>query len=204
MAIAGTGGDGRGPWLEHALFLAGIACLSWVLLTWMEAIVFQSCARNELLPSASVPSLRQVAPAGIGQRPREDDVIGILEIPRVGVSSVVVEGDDADALHIAVGHLPDTPLPWASGNSALAGHRDTFFRRLGELRMGDEILFTTTHGRLSYRVRELMVVDPDAVWVLSPSAGADLTLITCYPFHYVGLAPHRFIVQATRSRVSDV
>ena len=96
------------------------------------------------------------------------------------------------------------PSPVVKRHSALAGHRDTFFRRLGELRMGDEILFTTTHGRLSYRVRELMVVNPDAVWVLSPSAGADLTLITCYPFHYVGLAPHRFIVQATRSRVSDV
>jgi sortase A len=130
-------------------------------------------------------------------------VIGFLGIPRVGVSSVVVEGDDADPLRIAVGHLPDTPLPWESGNSALAGHRDTFFRRLEELEMGNEIHFATTYGRLSFRVRDLMVVDPDAVWVLSPSAGADLRLITCYPFHHVGPAPRRFIVQPTRSSAPD-
>jgi sortase A len=197
--MAGTSGGHRRRLLERVLFLAGIACLSWVLLTWTEAIVFQWCARNELLASASVPSPRQAASAGIGHRPGEDHVIGILEIPRVGVSSVVVEGDDADALRIAVGHLPDTPLPWASGNSALAGHRDTFFRRLGELQVGDEVHLATVRGRLSYRVRDLMVVDPDAVWVLSPLAGADLTLVTCYPFTHVGPAPRRFIVQATRS-----
>jgi sortase A len=196
--MAGTSGGRTRRWLVRVLVLAGMACLSWALLTWIEAFVFQRWARNELLASASLPSPRQPAPAGIAQ-PSRDDVIGILEIPRVGVSSVVVEGDDADALRIAVGHLPDTPLPWASGNSALAGHRDTFFRRLGELQVGDEVHLATVRGRLSYRVRDLMVVDPDAVWVLSPLAGADLTLVTCYPFTHVGPAPRRFIVQATRS-----
>jgi sortase A len=195
--MAGTSGGRTRRWLVRVLVLAGMACLSWALLTWIEAFVFQRWARNELLASASLPSPRQPAPAGIAQ-PSRDDVIGILEIPRVGVSSVVVEGDDADALRIAVGHLPDTPLPWESGNSALAGHRDTIFRRLGELQAGDEIHLATAHGRHAYRVRDLMVVDPDAVWVLSPSAGADLTLITCYPFQYVGPAPRRFIVRATR------
>ena len=198
MAMAVTSGDRTRRWLGRVLVLAGMACLSWALLISIEAIVFQWWARNELLASAGLPSPRHPAPAGIAQPPRNDDVIGILEIPRVGVSSVVVEGDDADALRIAVGHLPDTPLPWETGNSALAGHRDTFFRRLGEVQVGDEIHLATAHGSLAYRVRDLIVVDPGAVWVLSPSAGADLTLITCYPFHYVGPAPRRFIVRATR------
>jgi sortase A len=90
-------------------------------------------------------------------------------------------------------------LPWEEGNTALAGHRDTFFRRLEGVRIGDEVHLATPHGDLTYRVYTHVVVDPDDVWVLAPSKGTDLTLITCYPFRYVGSAPRRFVVRATRS-----
>ena len=105
----------------------------------------------------------------------------------------MVEGDDEDTLNVAVGHLPDTPLPWQAGNSALAGHRDTFFRALKGVRLGDEIRLATSHGELRYRVERTLVIEPDDLSVLEPSPKPGLTLITCFPFSY---APHRFIVQA--------
>jgi sortase A len=124
--------------------------------------------------------------------------IGRLEIPRIGLSVVVAEGDDDNTLKVAVGHLPDTPLPWQEGNTAVAGHRDTFFRPLRRIQAGDEIRFVTRHGTFRYRVSRHAVVDPDALWVLDASPAAALTLITCYPFDYVGPAPRRFIVHAER------
>ncbi len=128
--------------------------------------------------------------------------IGMLEIPRLGLSSVVIEGDDVAALLLGVGHLADTPLPWRGGNSVLAAHRDTFFRPLAGIRRNDVIKFSTADAEFEYVVKETMIVEPTAVEVLDPTETATLTLITCYPFDYVGPAPSRFIVRAERrSRV---
>jgi sortase A len=101
-------------------------------------------------------------------------------------------------LKVAVGHLPDTPLPWQDGNTALAGHRDTFFRPLRHIQRGDEIHLATRHGTFRYRVTRHTVVDPDELWVLDASPAAALTLITCYPFDFTGSAPRRFVVHAAR------
>ena len=109
-----------------------------------------------------------------------------------------IPGDDDATLSKAVGHLPDTPLPWSGGNTALAGHRDTYFRPLQRAQAGDDIFLDTPRGRFHYRVRRTFIVEPEDVWVLDPSAQHRLTLITCYPFRYVGAAPKRFIVQADR------
>jgi sortase A len=125
-------------------------------------------------------------------------LIGMLEIPRLGLSSVVLEGDDVAALLFGVGHLSDTPLPWLDGNSVLAAHRDTFFRPLAGIRRNDIIRFSTADAELEYVVKETMIVEPTAVEVLDPTDEATLTLITCYPFDYVGPAPQRFIVRAER------
>jgi len=126
------------------------------------------------------------------------NLIGRLDIARVKLSVMVVEGDDEETLNVAVGHLPDTPLPWQSGNSALAGHRDTFFRPLKDVRVGDEIVLTSLHGELHYRVERTVIVDPQDLSVLKPSVKPTLTLVTCFPFFYVGHAPRRFVVQARR------
>jgi sortase A len=126
------------------------------------------------------------------------DPIGVIEIPRLGLSSVVLESDDIEALLFGVGHLADTPLPWRAGNSVLAAHRDTFFRGLGGIRPQDVIRIRAGDRELSYHVRETKIVDPTDVEVLAPTKAATLTLITCYPFHYVGPAPRRFIVRAER------
>jgi sortase A len=109
-----------------------------------------------------------------------------------------MRGDADDVLEYAIGYLPDTPPPWRPGNSVLAAHRDGVFRPLQDIRIGDDIRLTTQHGDFLYRVRRTLIVDPGDVWVLDPIPRVSLTLITCYPFVYVGHAPRRFIVQAEK------
>ena len=123
----------------------------------------------------------------------------MLDVPRLQLSTPVIEGDDDRTLKRAVGHLPDTPMPWKSGNSAIAGHRDGLFRPLKDVKVGDEIRFRTTREEFRYRVTKTAIVMPDDLSVLAPQSGpATLTLITCYPFYYVGSAPKRFVVHAAR------
>jgi len=186
-------------WLERALFIGAVACATWLYVTWKDATFYQLYAKNEMdridareLPADGWrPSIAQ--PAN-----RRDSLIGVLTIPSVDMSVAIVEGDDDQALRIAAGHLPDTPLPWEKGNSAFAGHRDSFFAPLARVRAGDEISLTTRRGILHYRVVIMTIVGPDDLSVLGTSNDADLTLITCYPFGYLGPAPQRFVVQAER------
>ena len=154
----------------------------------------------------SVPSIERRSGADSTNRPEAEQgkPIGSIEIPRLGLSSVVLEGDDAAALLLGVGHLSDTPLPWHDGNTVLAAHRDTFFRPLAHIRKGDVIRFSTADAALEYVVKELKVVEPTAVEVLEPTSAATLTLITCFPFDYIGPAPQRFIVRAERRSSSPL
>jgi sortase A len=130
--------------------------------------------------------------------PAAGNPIGVIEIPRLGLSSVVLEGDETAALMLGVGHLSDTPLPWRGGNSVFAAHRDTFFRGLGGIRKNDVIRFKTADSVFDYHVRDTKIVNPTDVQVLAPTKASTLTLITCYPFTYIGPAPKRFIVRAER------
>jgi sortase A len=125
-------------------------------------------------------------------------LIGRVAIPRLGLSAILIEGDDAKTLRRAVGHIPGTPLPGQPGNVALTGHRDTFFRPLRNIRANDIIVVTTLQGEYRYRVVSTRVVSPGDVGVLKSSADEILTLVTCYPFYFVGAAPDRFIVRAER------
>jgi sortase A len=125
-------------------------------------------------------------------------VIGRLEIPRLNLSVMVREGADERTLSRAVGHIPGTALPGKLGNVGLAGHRDTFFRELRNIREDDAIEFETTHGKYRYIVKSTSIVTPRDVSVLRASGGENLTLVTCYPFYYVGSAPKRFIVHAAQ------
>ena len=124
--------------------------------------------------------------------------LGMIEIPRIHISAMVAEGTSERVLRVAVGHITGTALPGQTGNVALAGHRDRFFRRLGDLKTGDVIKLTTPRGQYLYGVRFTSIVTPSETWVLDPSVGQTLTLVTCYPFYFVGSAPNRFIVRASR------
>jgi sortase A len=119
-----------------------------------------------------------------------------MEIPRLPLSVVVIEGTGATTLQRAAGHIPGTALPGESGNIGIAGHRDTFFRPLKDLRINDEIRLTTLNGIFQYEVESITIVEPDNIGVLAPSAGNVLTLVSCYPFSFVGPAPKRWIVRA--------
>lgn len=125
-------------------------------------------------------------------------VLGRIEIPRIGVSAIVREGDDDATLAVAVGRVPGTARPGERGNMALAGHRDSFFRGLRHIRVDDVIRLRTPGREYAYRVDTTEIVGPGELRVLAPSADPVLTLVTCYPFGYVGSAPDRFIVRASR------
>ena len=131
---------------------------------------------------------------------RDPLLIGELDVPRLGLSVMVREGMDAATLRRAVGHVPSTALPGQLGNFVMIAHRDTFFRPLRDLEKGDTVQIVTTRGRFSYTVESLEVVAPEGVRLTAPKAEAIATLITCFPFNYVGTAPRRFVA---RARLAD-
>jgi sortase A len=176
--------------LQWLLFGVGIGCLGMYAYATVEARRFQA----EQAAAFEHAARTNTAAAAI----RAGSLVGMLEVPRLKLSTPVIEGDDDRTLERAVGHLPDTPLPWEDGNSAMAVHRDGLFRPLKDVKVGDEIRFRTTRDELRYRVTETSVVLPDDLSVLAPRAQTSLTLITCYPFYYVGPAPKRFVIHAER------
>jgi sortase A len=202
--------------VERALVVIGIACLGYYGYQSAEARHFQreqTAAFESLLERALPPAVPEtpvapevlkapeapapVSPAvPVSPAPPAPATLGMLEIPRLALSTPVLSGDDDATLDIAVGHLPDTPLPWEPGNSAFAAHRDGLFRPLRNIRVGDEVRVRTLRGEFIYRVREMKVVLPTDLSVLASSDAPTLTLITCYPFNFVGNAPKRFIVHA--------
>jgi sortase A len=125
-------------------------------------------------------------------------LIGRIEIPRLGLSVMVVEGDDGKTLRRAAGHVPGTALPGQDGNVAITAHRDTFFRPLRNIQTNDVITLATLQGEYRYRVVSTKIVTPQDVSVLDSTGGETLTLVTCHPFYFVGAAPTRFIVRAER------
>jgi sortase A len=123
--------------------------------------------------------------------------LGMLEIDRIGLSVIIRPSSSAADLRKGAGWIPGTSLPGHSGNVALAGHRDTFFLPLRGIRVGDVVRLRTATGPRLYRVHETLVVEPGDTSVLNPTPEATLTLVTCFPFEYVGRAPKRFIVRAS-------
>jgi sortase A len=198
-------------WLERLLVVVGVVCLGYFVYMSAEARQFQreqAAAFESALDrgrsteperTAAVEAPAALEASAVPERPSLGaGVLALLEIPRLGISTPVLSGDDTRTLDVAVGHLPDTPKPWEDGNSAFAAHRDGLFRPLRNIRVGDEVRVRTLEGEFTYRVREIKIVLPSDLSVLDPGDGPRLTLITCYPFNFVGNAPKRFIVHADR------
>jgi sortase A len=150
----------------------------------------ESSTKNS--PSESESAVRR-APVPVVGEP-----MGRMEIKRIGLSAVVLYGDDTKTLRRGVGHVIGTALPGMDGNMALSAHRDTYFRPLRNIRKKDRVMLKTPQGTYEYEVESTMVVKPTQVEVLDPTPEPTLTLITCHPFNYVGSAPNRFIVRARR------
>jgi LPXTG-site transpeptidase (sortase) family protein len=164
----------------------------------------QSISNRERLDLPIFPKvLEKTEPVGtgnVGIGAREGSPLGRIEISRIGLGVMIMEGIDRRTLRRAAGHLPGTPLPGQLGNVAIAGHRDTFFKPLRNIRRDDEITLTTLNESYRYRVDSTSVVEPQETHVLDDSDDAILTLVTCYPFNFVGSAPKRFIVRARTAR----
>ena len=202
---------------EVSLFAGGAIVLGDVAVTAIQAAHTHRIVHAALARIAEGPSSTETGPGAPSELAIEAprlptsirdarktprlpaSIVGELRIPSLALSASALEGDTTRNLQLGVGHVSGTPLPWEPGNSAFAGHRDTFFRGLRLLHKGDLIELATARGTFRYRVTHLLVVQPQSVWVLARSQAA-LTLITCYPFTFVGSAPERFVVQADRDR----
>jgi len=185
---------------QHVFAVIAIVALGYCAVVWLDAKFFQAREARRFDHEARIENS---PPAHLKARPAPQTVrdgcpLGRLEIPRIGVSVMVVEGVKNGDLKRAVGHIPGTALPGGAGNIAIAGHRDTFFRPLRSIHRDDTITLRTEGGVYRYRVVFTDVVVPGDVQVLYPTKSDSLTLVTCFPFYYVGSAPKRFIVRAER------
>ena len=184
--------------IECLLLAVAAVSLGWYTFSSISAAHEQAALTREL---EHIRFTAGASPGGPGTRaltarlaPRM--VIGRIDVPRLKLSTLAREGADVRTLRTSVGHVPETALPDENGDAAFAGHRDTFFRNLEGVRKGDEIVVTTASGVHHYVVTATLVVPPTETSILAPGKGHTLTLVTCYPFDYIGAAPERFIVRA--------
>jgi sortase A len=185
---AARGKPRAASWFESFLWVAGCAALGYCAFLWGRAEYDQ--AQGSRMVDRGQFDVRG--------RPAAGSLVGRIAIPRLKLSAVIFEGTDDRTLYRGVGHLAGSATPGKRGNLVLAGHRDTFFAPLKNIREGDEIDVTGPDGAFRYLVGSTEIVGPEATEVLRPTGGAALTLITCYPFRYVGNAPDRFIVHGKK------
>lgn len=187
--------------VELSLWIAGFAAVGYYTAQFIRTQRFQAEQSRRLDLAVSNRGDKRVFPLAppsgeSSQFAVKANVVGRIRIAHLGISAIVVDGvEDKDLLR-AVGHIPGTPFPGEFGNVALAGHRDTFFRSLRNIQIADKIDVTTRKGDFRYRVTATAVVSPEDLWVLRPTPDHALTLVTCYPFDFIGAAPKRFIVWA--------
>ncbi len=193
--------------LSFATFVGGVALIGWTSSLALDSFLVQWSGTRHL-----DRAIKLTAAGGGADRPerafhpRRGSVLGRLQIPRLKMSLIILEGADSGTLDKSIGHVVNTGLPGGNGNVGIAGHRNTHFRDLERIRRGDEIVLTTAKAQLKYRVEWIGLYEPQDVYVLDPSHAPALTLITCFPFEYVGRAPQRFVVRAlpddeTRARL---
>ena len=191
--------------LERISLLAGTTLIALAGIAWADGFVHSHSAVAEfdrikelaVAPADQVTwSERRKASYQRALSEAAGSTLSVLRIASTGIEVPVFDSTSEAALNRGAGHVTGTALPGTTGNIAIAGHRDGFFRRLNDISIGAQIELTTLHGQQRFRVAELMVVDPLEVSVLDPTNETVLTLITCYPFNFIGAAPQRFIVRA--------
>jgi sortase A len=190
-------------WVERGLLAVGVVLGAWCAAVLVEARFHQAVpvSGQLVVTQTAVPVLpgdrgnaapRRPAPSA----PAVGSLIGRLEAPSVRMTTNVLEGSDDGTLRRGAGHIEDTPFPGQPGNVGIAGHRDTVFRPLRHVKVGDPLHITTPDRTYQYRISKTLIVGPDDVYVLDPTDRPTVTLVTCYPFDFIGHAPKRFIVQA--------
>ena len=193
---------------ETLSLVLGVGCLLYVgvhLIVGMTArrAALDRFAELRALGRTDTPELTLWSPGRVAawQRsltlPREEP-LAVLHIPRIGLDVPVLKGTSDATLDRGAGHVEDTAMPGTPGNSGIAGHRDGFFRGLKDVSVGDAIELETLRETQTYRIERTWIVNPDDVSVLDPTSAQSITLVTCYPFYFVGSAPQRYIVRAVR------
>jgi len=202
-------------WFERGALIIGLLCLGLWSFAHLRSQAFQSAESRKLEagPRAAAPPFPVPPGPTASRKPRPAAkskavkarvaTLGQIEIPRLGIRAIVAEGTDARTLDLAVGHIASTASPGGPGNCGLAGHRDTFFSGLGSVREGDLVRFTSPERTTLYEVEWCKVVEPDRIDTLDPTPVPSLTLVTCYPFTYVGRAPQRFVVRARQVKAPE-
>ena len=199
-----------GMYVERLAWLVGMACAStWVVLSLSGAMEARNAIRQfeaqraggEPAPSATAPdmslwSAARVRGWQVALAQPAPTALAVLKIPRLRLTVPVFEGTDDATLDRGAGHIEGTAAPGADGNSGIAGHRDGFFRVLKDIVPGDVMELETLRTTVTYRVERTWIVEPDDVSVLDPTPSGTVTLVTCYPFYFIGSAPQRFIVRA--------
>ncbi len=203
-------------WIEIALWSVGIVLLGTALMQTVFRWNYQAQQTRALEERGSaivavapvvqpLPSIETEKPEAPVQEPVKrkktkvvEPAFARIEIPRLGVSAIVEEGTDEKTLARAVGLVDGSARPGELGNMVLAGHRDTFFRPLRKVRVNDRIRMVVPPNTYEYEVTAVRVVEPEETSVLASRGVEELTLVTCYPFRFVGPAPERFIVSAAR------
>ena len=186
-------------WLERTLVALGLALGLWWLLATAQMRFYAS------LPVPSTASITQLPGEGLSSAVRRHSAgalqpgvwVAKLDAPSVALTATVIEGSSDDVLARAAGHIEQTAWPGEHGNVGIAGHRDTTFRAVRNLKPGDVLRLTSVSGSYTYRVDRTFVVNPEDVYVLDPTVDPVLTLVTCYPFTFIGQAPKRYIVRAS-------
>jgi sortase A len=177
-------------WIGNVLILAGTIAVGIWACSWLGMTIWQRWQNHAFDQRRAVPQVRTQTHIENGA------IVGRLAIPRLHVRAIVREGDSDRTLSIAAGHIPGTAFPGHQGNVGIAGHRDGLFRGLKGIAANDKITLETPQADYVYSVESTQIVKPERIDVLNPGSARELTLVTCYPFEYVGSAPDRFIVKA--------
>jgi sortase A len=183
-----------GSWATAVFSVVIAVGLSTVAVAAVSIYQMNSSSGSSYLPelgSSFTDNPKTVLP-----KPKVGDVIGTLSIPKIKKTINIIEGTGTKELKLGAGHYVGSVLPGVSDNSVLAGHRDSVFRNLGELKIGDLMTVRTSYGTFVYEVHKIRIVQANDRTVIVPTQDAILTLSTCYPFRFVGNAPKRYIVQA--------
>jgi len=181
-------------WSQRSLLVIAVSMLAWCGYVLVDAWSFQHTEQRQF----DALRVHRIATPGAIPPPASGGLMGRIDIPRLNLSVVVIEGTGSTTLRRAAGHIRGTALPGHPGNIGISGHRDTFFRPLRNIRKDDVITLTTLDGEYQYRVISTKIVLPSDVDVLDSDGRGILTLVTCHPFYFVGAAPNRFIVRAER------
>jgi sortase A len=180
-------------------FLAGAAIGIWVWSYARQAIDQkhdEETFAHEQQAAPARPPASSTKAAKATTKSNSSGVVARLSIQKIHLRAMVREGSDDNTLDVALGHIPGTALPGQRGNVGIAGHRDRLFHRLAEVNRDDQIQLQTPAATYTYQVDDMAIVNPEALNVLATGHGAQLTLVTCYPFNYIGSAPKRYIVKA--------